>query len=632
MRVGTSIILLFVIASCAPKNFSAVNRFDDPVIRKITQLQDRRDADSLRTFLSNDDVAYRTSAALSLGSVQDSLSIMSLAKVASVDTSKISRRTTAFSLGQTPSTRTSAMLTSVPGMKSSPEFLEAIGKTAQSFDDLENLIPANPEAFSAGHGWMLYRFALNHPFDSIPAGVPANALDPQNPLEKRLAITQFLARGVKYNHDFKTALINCLQQDDSPEVRMNAAFALRRVKDEDVMFALQKASADDADHRVRVNAIRSLQAFPLDKINPSLRRALTDSMTNVAVAASEVIENMASAGIGQDIHTVIPVVTNCRVRSNLFATAAKISPSKQRTDEIAGNASSCGSSYEKAFMIRALQYDSSGAKPLIDMMMREQSLVVKSTATASLVYLFRNNPDKHLRQHLARAFSDAIRQADPAVVSILTEAIADTSLHFREYYPEASFLHETRSKLSLPRDVEAIHPLENAIAVLENKPLPEGIKNPYNHPIDWSIVKTIPSDQKILIETSRGTIIMRLFVDETPGSVANFVSLAEKGYFNDKFFHRVVPNFVVQAGCNRGDGWGSEDYSIRSEFTPRKFTTGSVGMASAGKDTEGTQWFITHSPTPHLDGRYTNFGEVISGMDVVQRLEVGDRIIAVKRL
>jgi cyclophilin family peptidyl-prolyl cis-trans isomerase len=91
----------------------------------------------------------------------------------------------------------------------------------------------------------------------------------------------------------------------------------------------------------------------------------------------------------------------------------------------------------------------------------------------------------------------------------------------------------------------------------------------------------------------------------------------------------VVPNFVIQGGCNRGDGFGSEDYSIRSEFNLRRYTEGSVGMASAGKDTEGTQWFITHSPTPHLDGRYTIFATVSKGMEVVHAMEVGDKIIDV---
>ncbi len=171
--------------------------------------------------------------------------------------------------------------------------------------------------------------------------------------------------------------------------------------------------------------------------------------------------------------------------------------------------------------------------------------------------------------------------------------------------------------------------LDAAIAYFEKSEIPAAEK-PFNHPIDWKLVKSIPSNQQLIVQTSRGNITIQLYVDETPGTVANFVKLVKDGYFNNKFFHRVVPNFVAQAGCPRGDGWGGENYTIRSEFTPRRFVTGSVGMASSGKDTEGTQWFITHSPTPHLDGRYTNFGEVVEGMDIVHKLKVGDKIIEVR--
>jgi cyclophilin family peptidyl-prolyl cis-trans isomerase len=94
----------------------------------------------------------------------------------------------------------------------------------------------------------------------------------------------------------------------------------------------------------------------------------------------------------------------------------------------------------------------------------------------------------------------------------------------------------------------------------------------------------------------------------------------------------MVPNFVIQTGCNRGDGFGSEAYSIRSEFPLSRYEEGSVGMASAGKDTEGTQWFITHSPTPHLDGRYSLFAKVVSGLEVVHKIEVGDQIVSVHLL
>jgi len=121
-----------------------------------------------------------------------------------------------------------------------------------------------------------------------------------------------------------------------------------------------------------------------------------------------------------------------------------------------------------------------------------------------------------------------------------------------------------------------------------------------------------------------------LLVEEAPGSVANFIALTQSGFFKGKNFHRVVPNFVVQGGDPRGDGWGGTDYSLRSEFANLRYLEGYVGMASAGKDTESCQWFITHSPTPHLDGRYTIFAKVTAGMEVVHQLEIGDPLVKVE--
>ena len=110
-----------------------------------------------------------------------------------------------------------------------------------------------------------------------------------------------------------------------------------------------------------------------------------------------------------------------------------------------------------------------------------------------------------------------------------------------------------------------------------------------------------------------------------PGTVANFIELVNDGYYNGKNFHRVAPNFVIQGGCSRGDGYGSLNYAIRSELPQLHYDEGGyVGMASAGNHTESNQFFITHSPTLHLDGNYTIFAKVESGMDVVRQIQVGD--------
>jgi cyclophilin family peptidyl-prolyl cis-trans isomerase/HEAT repeat protein len=128
------------------------------------------------------------------------------------------------------------------------------------------------------------------------------------------------------------------------------------------------------------------------------------------------------------------------------------------------------------------------------------------------------------------------------------------------------------------------------------------------------------------IETARGTIEFQLAVFDAPQTARNFMALARKGFFNGLQVHRVEPNFVVQDGDPRGDGEGGPGYTLRDELNDRPYLRGTVGMALAWRDTGGSQFFITHSPQPHLDGRYTVFGHVVNGMDVVDRIQVGDVI------
>lgn len=128
------------------------------------------------------------------------------------------------------------------------------------------------------------------------------------------------------------------------------------------------------------------------------------------------------------------------------------------------------------------------------------------------------------------------------------------------------------------------------------------------------------------VRTSKGSFVIELLPDEAPLTVDNFVMLARKGFFNGQFIPRVVPNFVIQAGDPRGDGNGGPGYQIRCEMNQLEYERGAVGMALSGKDTGGSQWFVTHSPQPHLDGGYTVFGRVISGMEVVDNIVRGDII------
>jgi peptidyl-prolyl cis-trans isomerase B (cyclophilin B) len=127
-----------------------------------------------------------------------------------------------------------------------------------------------------------------------------------------------------------------------------------------------------------------------------------------------------------------------------------------------------------------------------------------------------------------------------------------------------------------------------------------------------------------------GEIRIEFFAEDAPKTVENFVTLAKKGFYNGLNFHRVVPDFVVQGGCPKGNGTGGPGYTIKAEFNKHKHVRGTVAMArSQHPDSAGSQFYICYGTTPHLDGQYTVFGKVVSGMELVDRIRQGDKMTSV---
>ena len=149
--------------------------------------------------------------------------------------------------------------------------------------------------------------------------------------------------------------------------------------------------------------------------------------------------------------------------------------------------------------------------------------------------------------------------------------------------------------------------------------------NPPEMQIDTSKV------YKAIMETSRGTIVLELYPEYAPKTVNNFVFLANQGFYDGGGFHRVINDFMIQGGDPTGSGRGGPGYRFEDEVrdNPLRHETGVISMANAGPNTNGSQFFITHSPQPHLDGRHTVFGKVVDGMDVVNKIRQGDKIMKV---
>lgn len=255
-------------------------------------------------------------------------------------------------------------------------------------------------------------------------------------------------------------------------------------------------------------------------------------------------------------------------------------------------------------------------------------------------------------------FMEFLSSKDPYLVDICLSALAD-SIFLNSRNETELVLQYDFNELKYPEDRDVIILMvKEFISQFSDKFLPLLRKAiSFN---DFDICRMIeqssyryliqsPEDcsEKILIDTNRlrtllegnytatlqtryGNIKICLLNKEAPFTVLNFIELSKKGFYDNTIFHRVVPNFVIQGGDPRGNGYGGPPYFIRSEFNDLNFKRGAVGMASDGKDTEGSQFFIMHSPHYHLDGKYTLFGFVEEGEDVLDNIGQGDTLISVK--
>jgi cyclophilin family peptidyl-prolyl cis-trans isomerase/HEAT repeat protein len=594
----------------------------------------------LLPYLNRPEAVYRREAALAFASVQDKAATSTLVTCLA-DADAGVRRSAAYALGQTAdSTATLSLqqrIATEPDPAARRAMLEALGRclTRNELSTLLRLPPtiASDTAALAGQAWGLYRAGLRGITSEAAVARLMQLLELPNPYGARLAAASALARTRGLNLAiYAEALGRVAQADPAYAVRSAAAAALAKASDTPtVPSVLAAITRRDPEYQVRVSALRSMNAAMYVPVKEAAWAALTDKNDQVALTAAEFFLAHATEEPGTLFLEKANKLKQWRVRATLLAAALKQGGDGREAirGDVQARYAAATNPYEKGYLLKALGEDPGAYEFVVTSTFAPQQPVVISTYGMEALVSMRRLADFPEAQYPAFALlmQRAVGSGDVAVMGIAAEAIRDPKLKLQPLLISTTFLTQARDKLTLPRDLEAWQSLQQTIDYLEKKPpTPLAIAPAAEHPINWATVSRIPAGQRVLVQTSKGAIVFQLLVEAAPGSVASFVELIEQGFYNGKNFHRVVPNFVAQGGCPRGDGWGSTDYNLRSEFADLRYGAGAVGLASAGKDTESCQWFITHAPTPHLDGRYTIFAQVVSGMNVVNSLEIGDGI------
>jgi len=465
----------------------------------------------------------------------------------------------------------------------------------------------------------------------------------------------------------------------NPIVRANAARVLGATEDKEAFDALLDCALHDDDLRVRVSAIRALGSLKdkravepilsrgnslshLETLVPSSRNELLEIATTLgrilpntfnqgAVALLEKMHNL-TRGEAVEVEVafarIVPgIFQNDRYKSELKRPNVTWRQMSRRAqglaaikDVVIGAATNSAGDHalkdaqkELADMLRnsgpltfslpdILQAYSSFKPADISEIAKNQlgvsDVIIRSTAAE---ILGSQAPSEANTKALAEALPRSLRDKDlnDAALAILDALAKQKSKEANEAIKTAldSSDHLIRRRAVALLKANSAGDFSDRIGTVKTR----------NTEADYRrAIARIGKKVTATVVTSKGAFTIEFLPDDAPLTVDNFIQLARKGFFNGQKIPRVVPNFVIQAGDPRGDTNGGPGYQIRCEINQVLYERGAVGMALSGKDTGGSQWFVTHSPQPHLDGGYTVFGRVIRGMDVVDNIARGDII------
>jgi cyclophilin family peptidyl-prolyl cis-trans isomerase/HEAT repeat protein len=662
MRLGFFIFVL-IIASCVPAKKEDLSDVEidltDSLQLAILNHQDQLKGENLLPFLGHEDATYRYLATRGFGSIKKADFVDTLASLLKDPVSEV-KIEAAYALGQSGDPKAEAALieaftyqdTSALNFAFLGEVLTALGKvgtdkTLAQIASVKTYLPTDT-ALLEGQMKSIYQYALRAITDIEGTKRAVDILTGKvYPASVRKWAAHYVMRAKDIDLSPHSAILNsALTSEEDPEIVMALARASEKCSSSTNTNILLDLLRKTKDYRVKVNILRALGAKGyLPSTHEVFMNLLGDKTLAVAQAASEAL---MTAGSTEEANTYRKTARDTSlhwsVRTKLYEVAHMhyafyYSISKGAINgDLKGWLAQEKDPYIQAHIIKALAADPTNHQ-LILKKVEDPHPYVRTMAARSIKDIL-DHPEfdivlggiwNGLKKRWARQMELIIRQQDSGVNAELAAVISHPRMK-PDDLSDIRYLDTVLLQLPLPEQIETYNVLNAAIARIKSKKVPEPAKAGVNHPPEWAKFAKWKEGTKAIVETTAGTFEMDFFEESAPATVLNFIDLAERGFYDGKNFHRVVPNFVIQGGCPRGDGYGSLNYTIRSELprTPTYSSEGMVGMASAGNHTECTQWFVTHSSTPHLDGRYTLFAQVRAGMEVVHRIQLNDIIQSIR--
>jgi cyclophilin family peptidyl-prolyl cis-trans isomerase/HEAT repeat protein len=611
------------------------------LMRAIAVAEDRRDwaGGVLKDALAHASPEVRARAALATGRLQDSASVPALSQLVA-DRDASVKREAVFALGQVGHRSARGVLEGALGDRD-PEIvalaIEALGKLG------EPAVTARLTPF-LGKGSAAQRMRACESLWRLADSTGADALiaalrDKDAAVRWRvLWALEKLPQAARI-----VPAVAPLLADPDPLVRAHAARTLGRLKSPLATGALQGALAD-ADAAVVVNAVRAIQQVADTTGRPGVRftkllshrdpyvrvtaaTALGDSFAWVGADTSE-LRNALRLGLADaDFATRGASARSLLTRLRLKA-----------LDMVRGTFSD-SSAYTRNAVIDGLRgmqaADLDGtparvANALAGAWNVDGHKLVRMTAADVAGALYARTRHASLRPML-EALRKGVDAPDMLLCAAASSALGEAG--DTASVPRLAAAYATRGH---DADADARIAIRDALRSLAGRAFADSIERAHPEPAPPatrdSAFFAAPNVRRAILHTSVGDMEWEFLTRDAPQTVRNFVTLAQRGYFDSLRVHRVVPDFVIQDGDPTGTGAGGPGYTIRCEYNQHRYESGLVGMALSGKDTGGSQWFVTLSPQPHLNGRYTIFARVTRGLDVAKRVTQGAQVYRVELL
>ena len=432
----------------------------------------------------------------------------------------------------------------------------------------------------------------------------------------------FAARGLGRAKDSGAAEVLLPLLDPAAQPREVVGSTIIALRDLSLMAAgarLGALAADpDVDGTLRMEALTTIAAMKAIDQLPIVQDLITDDWPALRAAAIR-----AAAAIDPDTFTLILSgleVDRYWVGRAALAEALGAQPAETALPRLMTLLNDEDKRVVPHVLRSLVRQKAPEAESILYTHLKEADYVIRETAAELIGQTKPAGGLAALREAYAAGQPDAAYSARAAAVAAMAAYGADGAEDVRAALADKDWAVRVRAAELLTKlDPSGDH--RSAIRPVPGSPIAR-----YDDP---QLIAPATSPH-VFIDTERGTIEFELAVLDAPQTSRSFIALARKGFFNGLQVHRVVANFVMQDGDPRGDGEGGPGYTIRDEPNERPYLRGTVGMALSWKDTGGSQFFITHSPQPHLDGQYTAFGHVVNGMDVVDRVRVGDTIKSIR--